>query len=77
MKATRGRCLTAGAVRRALADLPEEAEVVAYADWVGVGERPFGLLDEQMHVCGYFSIVAVERDENPCSGVIVLGDAVM
>ncbi len=77
MKASRSKSLTAGAVRQALADLPQEAEVVVYADWEGVGERPLGLLDEQMHVCGYFSIAAVEQDEDPRSGVIVLGDAVL
>ena len=77
MKKATGRGLTAGALRRALAGLPAAAQVVVYADWEGVGERPFGFLDERMRVCGYFSVAAVERDEKPARGVIVLGDAIV
>lgn len=68
--------LTVEGVRRALDELPATAEVVAYADWEGDGERPFGLLDERLRVCGYFSVTAIAREEEPARGVIVLGKAV-
>lgn len=68
--------VTVGALRRALDGLPAEAEVVVYADWEGEGERPFGLLEERLYVCGYFSVAAVEQEEDPVRGVLVLDEKI-
>lgn len=66
--------MTAGALRRALAALPEKAEVVVYADWQGPGERIFWQVEERLCVCGYFAVVAAEADEE--MGVLMLGEEV-
>ena len=51
--------MTVHDLRKALADVPDDTEVIIYVDLCGEGHRPFGILDEVLNICGYYDPDAV------------------
>ena len=66
--------MTVRDLRKALADVPDDTEVIIYVDLYGAGHRPFGILDEVLNICGDFELLSATYYPDESKVMLELGE---